>query len=172
MSAQPLSDYKKDISHGIWFFLHTMGEAAKTPELMRAYSVFFRNICDKMGCSCENHCIEMLGSHPPEHYFSMLDKNNVPCGCFYHSVLCHNMVNERLGKPTYNYDQVYPLYRGPDAHTTVIKPCSAPGQPDASAAASSSTSSTNGVTPVPLGQLKKLSVSGTRRRAGIRIMDA
>lgn len=122
--AQPLHDYKKDISHGVWFFLHTMAEAAQTPELMRAYAFYFRNICDKMGCSCENHCKKMLQDIPPEDYFKMKDSKGVPVGCLYHSVVCHNAVNKRLGKPTYAFEQILPMYRGEKA-TEVIKDCEA-----------------------------------------------
>lgn len=121
---RPLSEYKKDISHGVWFFIHTMAEAAKTPELMRAYAAFFRNVCDKMGCGCENHCLTMLKQNPPEDYFGLKDDNGVPYGCLYHSVLCHNLVNERLGKPQYSYDQIAPLYRG-GSENLVIRACEA-----------------------------------------------
>lgn len=136
-TIRPLSEYKKDISHGVWFFIHTMAEAAQTPELMRAYASFFRNVCDKMGCGCENHCLKMLKETPPEDYFNMKDRNGVPVGCFYHSVVCHNQVNERLEKPQYSFEQIYPLYRGGDENL-VIRACEAEiAHTSASASASS-----------------------------------
>lgn len=126
--ARPLSDYKKQISQGIWFFLHTMAEAAREDWQMKAYAYYFRNVCDKMGCSCENHCKVMLQNHPPERYFHMKDKKGIPNGCLYHSIKCHNLVNERLGKPVYTYDDIAPLYRGNGAET----PCNAPETTEAS----------------------------------------
>ncbi len=122
--AKPLSEYKKNIHNGVWFMLHTMGEKAQTLALMQAYAANFRNICDKMGCSCENHCNEMLKQHRPEDYFGMVDEDGIPEGCLYHSWLCHNEVNERLGKPKYDYEQVKALYRNKE-----ILPCTSPEVP-------------------------------------------
>lgn len=112
VEAKPLEKYKEHISNGIWFKIHTDAEAAVTMPLMEAYAYNFRNLCDKMGCSCENHCSQMLnGDFPPEKYFHIVDEEGVPVGCLYHSIDCHNAVNQRLGKPTYQRSQIVPLYR-------------------------------------------------------------
>lgn len=116
----PIQDFKKNISNGVWFMLHTMGEAAQEQYLMEAYALFFENLCDKMGCSCENHCVEMLKEHPPKKYFNMVDEEDLdekgnprPIGCLYHSWLCHHLVNVRLDKPVRpKWEQVKLMYRG------------------------------------------------------------
>lgn len=112
VQAKPLSKYKEHITNGIWFKLHTDAEAAITKPLMEAYAYNFRNLCDKMGCSCENHCQKMLNDEfPPEKYFHIVDDNGIPIGCLYHSIDCHNAVNKRLGKPIYNRSEIVALYR-------------------------------------------------------------
>jgi len=111
VQAKPLDKYKENISNGVWAKLHMDAEAAVTKPLMEAYAYNFRNLCDKMGCSCENHCLKMISENPPEKYFHIVDEDGVPIGCLYHSIDCHNEVNERLGKPTYPRSQVVPLYR-------------------------------------------------------------
>ena len=58
-SQTPLADYKKGISKGIWFSLHTQAALADyhgTPEHFERY---FRHICKVMGCECETHCKAM-----------------------------------------------------------------------------------------------------------------
>lgn len=116
--GKPLEEYRDNIQNGIWFMLHTMAEAAATKPLMEAYAHTFRNVCSRMGCSCENHCIEMLESNPPEKYFHIVDEDRVPIGCLYHSIDCHNMVNKRLGKPELLRSDVVAVYR-----PKVFAPC-------------------------------------------------
>lgn len=117
-----LADYKKDIASGIWFCLHNMAALADHNGTYQEYESFFKHICRTMACNCESHCIEMLGSHPVNKYIKMIYKNGKKCGCLYHSHLCHNLVNRRLGKPEPSFDEVYPLYAYKEEYT----PCTAP----------------------------------------------
>lgn len=116
--GKPLSEYRDNIQNGIWFMLHTMGESATTKSLMEAYAHNFRNICSRMGCTCENHCVTMLEENPPERYFHIVDEDGVPIGCLYHSIDCHNIVNKRLGKPEILRSEAVALYR-----PKVFAPC-------------------------------------------------
>jgi hypothetical protein len=118
-----LEFYKKDISRGCWFDKHTDAEAAVTIPLMEAFAHNFRNLCNRMGCSCENHCSKMIEANPPESYFHMVDEDGIPNGCLYVSILYHNLVNERLGKATYSYDDIVPLYRPKE-----FRPCTDKGE--------------------------------------------
>jgi len=113
LGVTPLKDYNKPeyITRGVWFSLHTLAEMANTAELKRAYAAFFRKICSSMTCDCEGHCKEMLLQNPPEAYFDKVDEFGKPNGCLIHSILCHNLVNKRLGKRVYEYAEIAPLYQ-------------------------------------------------------------
>jgi hypothetical protein len=107
-----LEHSKEMTSRGCWYMLHISGESAITRQLMEAYAHNFRNLCVQMtGCSCQNHCTQMLEDYPPEKYFDMKDEYGIENGCLYHSILCHNLVNERLGKKTYTYQEASIIYR-------------------------------------------------------------
>jgi hypothetical protein len=107
-----LEHSKENTSRGCWYMLHISGESAITSTLMEAYAHNFRNLCVQMtGCSCQNHCTQMLEDYPPEKYFGMKDEYGIENGCLYHSILCHNLVNERLDKKTYTYEEASVLYR-------------------------------------------------------------
>lgn len=107
-----MEDYRKDITRGIWYKIHTDGAAAINLNLMKAYAYNFRNICDKMGCSCENDCKQMLLDLPPEDFFNKYDDRGRHIGCLIHSIRCHNMVNARLGKPLIDEDEAIAIYMG------------------------------------------------------------
>lgn len=109
--AKTISEYRDNIQNGIWFMLHTTAEGATTRPLMEAYAYNFRNVCNRMGCTCETHCVEMLEQNPPEKYFHIMDENGVPIGCLYHSIDCHNIVNRRLGKPEVRRSDAVAVYR-------------------------------------------------------------
>lgn len=123
---RPLTDYKKDISWGIWFALHHRAALADADGTYQEYEKLFRHICRVMGCNCETHCLEMLEQYQVKNYIKMKNKDGKVIGCLYHSWLCHNAVNVRLGKKEMAFEDVEPLFIvGGDQ-----LPCTAPANID------------------------------------------
>lgn len=130
--SRPLNEFDKSNTDGMWRLLHIIAEDAQDPVGMKFYERVFQNLCKKLsGCDCENHCTKMLEETPIESWFYMtipdisrgikgeiaLDEKGIPVGCLDHSFHCHNLVNERLGRKTYTFEELRPLYRKP------MKPC-------------------------------------------------
>lgn len=126
VKIKTLADYKKDIGPGVWFSIHTLAALADKTGDYKSYEDFFRRICGSMGCECETHCSEMLTKYPIRNYTKMF-REGERCGGLYHSYICHNEVDARLGKPQYTFEEVYPLYVIREGH---IGTCSAPGNLD------------------------------------------
>jgi hypothetical protein len=124
---RPLTEYKKDISYGVWYSLHVLAAWADLNRQPHIYEDQFRFICKSMtGCDCNGHCIQMLDRDPVSNYRNMKNKDGKFIGCLYHSYLRHNEVNVRLGKAEMAYEDVEPLYLPKDE----IKPCTAPANID------------------------------------------
>lgn len=103
--VKSLSDRKQNIHNGCWFMLHFMAMRATTPDRMRAYEFHFKELCRELtGCDCDSHCNRMIEENPPSKYFGILDDKGKPEGCFYHSWMCHNLVNNRLGVELVSYE--------------------------------------------------------------------
>ena len=117
-----LADYKKNISWGIWFTLHSRAALADYDGSYQEYEKLFRHLCKVMGCECEHHCKEMLDGDPLRNYLRMKNKDGKNIGCLYHSWRRHNDVNARLGKPEVPFEQVEALYIIRDDYV----PCNAP----------------------------------------------
>lgn len=116
--SRPLNEFDKNNTDGMWRLLHIIAEDAKDEEGMKCYKRVFHNLCKKFhGCDCENHCVKMLDENKIEDWFYTkkpnlrVDEKNIPVGCLDHSFHCHNLVNERLGKMTYSFEELRPLYR-------------------------------------------------------------
>lgn len=122
-----LAENKKDIGYGIWYTLHCRAALADVDGSWQEYEKLFTMICNSMsGCDCDDHCKQMLREYPVKNYIKMRNKDGKLIGCLYHSSLCHNKVNARLGKVEFPFDQVEPLYLVKDE----IKPCTAPANID------------------------------------------
>lgn len=127
MASQPkpqrlLADYKKNISWGIWFVLHSRAALADHDGSYSEYEKLFRHLCKVMGCECEHHCNEMLDADPLKNYLRMKNKAGKNIGCLYHSWRRHNDVNVRLGKAEIPFEDVEALYLLKDDYI----PCTAP----------------------------------------------
>jgi hypothetical protein len=118
--SRPLDEYNKNNTDGVWRLLHIIAEDATDEEGMLGYQRIFKNLCQKFhGCDCENHCTEMLTNNPIPSWFydkngdPVVDDTGKPVGCLNHSFHCHNLVNQRLGKVTYSFEELRSLYRKP-----------------------------------------------------------
>ena len=125
---RPLADHKKDISYGIWFSLHHRAALADYDGSWQEYEKLFRLLCKVMGCNCETHCLEMLEKHSIKSFLKMKNKDGKNIGCLYHSSVCHNDVNVRLGKDEMAFSDVEKLFIVKDD----FLPCNAPVSSDAS----------------------------------------
>lgn len=123
---RPLADYKKDISYGIWFCLHQRAALADYDGTYEEYEKLFRHLCKVMGCECETHCLEMLQKHKVKTFLNMRNREGTKIGCLYHSWMCHNEVNLRLGKKMMSFEEVEPLY----IYKQDYKTCEAPSNID------------------------------------------
>jgi hypothetical protein len=124
--SRPLNEHNVNNTDGVWRLLHIIAEDATDLDGMLMYERVFKNLCQKFnGCDCENHCIKMLEDNPIENWFYdmnnypnlKLDKNGIPVGCLDHSFYCHNLVNRRLNRKEYTFEELRPLYRKP------MEPC-------------------------------------------------
>lgn len=96
-----------------WFMLHQQAAFATTDIRKQAFIENIYNLCENFGCkTCQSHFKQYLDIHSFEPYMTMVDVYDRDIGMFEYTRLFHNAVNIRLGKPTYNFDEVYSFYAG------------------------------------------------------------
>ena len=93
---------------GAWLFLHsvTMTYPERPGEMEKQfYKNFFANLGNVLPCPrCREHYNENLADSPIEGHL------NSRRALVEWLIEMHNRVNEKNGKPTYNYDQVMQMY--------------------------------------------------------------
>lgn len=89
---------------GKWDDIHRLGFAARNPRDCQSFASCLRIICYTHYCgNCRQHATAYIEQIKPEIYF---------VNCFYYTVMFHNSVNSRLGKPVIGYETALSWYMG------------------------------------------------------------
>jgi hypothetical protein len=92
----------------LWFVIHTFAlNFPKNPSYddIRTYEEFFNNLKSTIPCyKCKIHYTEELEKNPIINYLTDTET------LFKYTVDFHNIVNKRLKKKTYNYNEAYKIY--------------------------------------------------------------
>jgi hypothetical protein len=112
------------IGPGHWNIIHRKAFGARTVEKQQEFVSFMKEVCSGFPCTvCRGHCADYITNHPMEEYVGSkveVKGEVLPIGLFVWTVVFHNAVNARLGKPIMAWTTAYEMYS--DTNSTV---CSA-----------------------------------------------
>jgi hypothetical protein len=114
------------VGPGTWFCLHLEGYHAKTPTQIQNFIGFITRITSNFKClNCRKHAMKYIADHPFEPYMNMTLPSGEQIGMFRYVFDFHNTVNRKIGKPEFNFDDVYKMFSDQDG-AVCTKACGHP----------------------------------------------
>jgi len=96
---------------GVWLSGHILAIDSIDDMSIDFFMGWINKMLYRLPCPiCVKHATDYLSRHPMESYRDSVDVNGVRNGMFIWTWLFHNDVNNRLGKPTVDYEDAYNMY--------------------------------------------------------------
>ena len=96
---------------GLWFAIHFKAMRCTDKRSMTEFAEFMEDLSYNLPCEqCRSHCQNYIERHAIKDYNEVKDKNEEYIGMFMWSWNFHNGVNQRLKKPTIDWETAYNMY--------------------------------------------------------------
>jgi len=99
------------VGPGIWYVLHKLSANAQTASTVKTFTDFLTFLAEYFPCEeCRSHIQKFLMSHPLIEYKDIVDDSGKNIGYLQMTWFLHSLVNKRLGKPFFSFEDAKLLY--------------------------------------------------------------